>query len=202
MSMLLGLLERDVLEAAQALVGCHLVRGELKARIVEAEAYRGFDDPGSHACKGKTPRNAVMFARPGLAYVYFTYGMHWMLNVSALPNGEAGAVLIRAAQPLEGIERMFERRPAARRVEDLLSGPAKLTAAFGIDGRHNGLDLFDVSSDLKLLDRDVEPEIVCGSRIGLQAGKGEDLPWRFCDAKARRWVSRPLPIAMGNVDPL
>lgn len=202
MSELLRLLERDVVAAARALLGCHLVGGGLKARIVEAEAYRGFDDPGSHAYRGKTQRNWVMFARPGLAYVYFTYGMHWMLNVSALPEGVAGAVLIRAAEPLEGLEAMFARRRAARRVEDLLSGPAKLTEAFGIGREQNGLDLFDPRSPLRLTEGDSVPEAVAAPRVGLQKGKGDDLPWRFCDASAARWISRPLPIAMRRAEPL
>lgn len=201
MNRLLDLLERDVLLAAPALLGCYLVREGLKARIVEVEAYRGFEDPGSHAYRGMTPRNAVMFARPGLAYVYFTYGMHWLLNVSAFPEGTAGAVLIRAAQPIEGLELMFARRPLARRAEDLLSGPAKLTSAFGIDGTDNGIDLFDRRSTLRVLERNTEPKVVVGTRIGLQKGKGDDLPWRFCDSESLQWVSKPLPIASKAIDP-
>jgi len=201
MTGLLRLLERDVLQAAPALLGCYLVRGNLKARIVEVEAYRGFEDPGSHAYRGQTARNAVMFARPGLAYVYFTYGMHWLLNVSAYPEGIAGAVLIRAAEPIEGLEQMFARRPLARRAEDLLSGPAKLTAAFGIDGEQNGIDLFDQRSDLLILPRTAEPNVVVGPRIGLQKGKGDDLPWRFCDSRSLKWVSKPHPIAAKPINP-
>jgi len=192
----LALLEQDVLLAAPALLGCYLVRGEMKARIVEVEAYRGFEDPGSHAYKGQTPRNAVMFGRPGLAYVYFTYGMHWMLNVSAFAEGTAGAVLIRAAEPLSGIDLMFERRPIARKAEELLSGPAKLTAAFGITIQDNGVDLFDADSELRLLKAERQPDYVTGTRIGLQKGKGDDLPWRFCDASAARWISKPVPSAI------
>lgn len=198
---LLNLLERDVLLAAPALLGCYLVRGEMKARIVEVEAYRGFEDPGSHAYRGQTERNAVMFDRPGLAYVYFTYGMHWMLNVSALAAGTAGAVLIRAAEPLAGLDQMFDRRPIASKPEDLLSGPAKLTAAFAIDRKDNGLDLFDEDSPLRLIDRNNPPEFVTGTRIGLQKGKGDDLPWRFCDASAARWISKPVPFAIRTKKP-
>lgn len=196
MKKLLELLEEDVLLAAPALLGCYLVRGGMKARIVEVEAYRGFEDPGSHAYRGQTARNAVMFGRPGLAYVYFTYGMHWMLNVSAFAEGIAGAVLIRAAEPLEGLEMMFERRPLARKPEDLLSGPAKLTAAFGIDKADNGVDLFDAGSALYLQNRDRQPDYVTDTRIGLQKGKGDDLLWRYCDTSAARWISKPIPNAI------
>lgn len=198
---LLKLLETDVLLAAPELLGCYLVRGDMKARIVEVEAYRGFEDPGSHAYRGQTSRNAVMFGRPGLAYVYFTYGMHWMLNVSAFAEGTAGAVLIRAAEPLEGLETMFERRQLAKKPEDLLSGPAKLTAALGIDRQDNGSDLFNSDSILRLQGRDIQPKYVVGTRIGLQKGKGDDLPWRFCDASAARWISKPVPFAIRTKKP-
>lgn len=196
MKALLNLLEEDVLLAAPALLGCFLVKGSLKARIVEVEAYRGFEDPGSHAYRGRTERNAVMFGRPGLAYVYFTYGIHWMLNVTAFQEGVAGAVLIRAAEPLEGLDAMYSRRPLAKRDEDLLSGPAKLTAAFGIDRSANGTDLFSEESELRLLPRESEPDYVTGTRIGLQKGKGDDLLWRFCDVDSLRWLSKPLPDAI------
>lgn len=186
-------LARDVLESVHSVLGAFLVRGELRARIVEVEAYRATDDPGSHAFRGRTPRNAVMFGRPGLAYVYFTYGMHWMLNVVVQPEGQAAAVLVRAAEPLAGLEAMRKRRPKAIRDEDLLSGPAKLAAAFGIDRAENGTDLISPSSDLQLLPGPKIAEVVVGTRIGIPVGKGHELPWRFCDASALRWVSRPLP---------
>lgn len=99
---LLDALAHDVRRGAVALLGAHLVRGEKRARIVEVEAYRGIDDPGSHAFRGATPRNEVMFGPPGFAYVYFTYGMHWMLNVSSQNHSVAAAVLLRAGEPLAG----------------------------------------------------------------------------------------------------
>ena len=182
-----------MLEAVHSVLGAFLVRGPLRARIVEVEAYRGSDDPGSHAFRGRTPRNEVMFGRPGLAYVYFTYGMHWMLNVVVGPVGEASAVLVRAAEPLEGLELMRERRPKARVAEDLLSGPAKLAAAFGIERAENGLDLLSPSSDLRLLPGPRVAQVAVGTRIGLARGNGDELPWRFCDGSALRWVSRPHP---------
>ena len=139
---MLDLLARDLLAAAPAMLGMHLVRGGRRARIVEAEAYRASDDPASHAYRGITQRTAVMFGPPGLAYVYFSYGAHWMLNVTALLPGSAGAILIRAAEPLEGLDEMFTRRPKARKPQDLLSGPGKLAPAFDITRADNGVDLF------------------------------------------------------------
>jgi DNA-3-methyladenine glycosylase len=183
----------DVLGAARALLGAHLVRGNARARIVEVEAYRNSDDPGSHAFRGRTPRNAAMFGPPGTAYVYFTYGMHWMLNVAAQPEGQAAAVLVRAAQPLAGLDEMRVRRAKARSDRDLLSGPAKLAAAFGIARPENGIDLLSPDSDLRLEPGEPVANVLVGTRIGIPAGKGDLLPWRFCDADALAWVSKPLP---------
>ena len=185
-------LRRDVLVAAPKLLGAILRFGELSARIVEVEAYRTPDDPGCHAHRGQTPRNASMFGEPGSAYVYFTYGNHWMLNVVAHEPGTAAAVLIRAAEPLTGLEFMRERRPKAIRDEDLLSGPGKLTAAFGIDRSLDGTDLLG-HGPLTLEPGPAPNHILIGTRIGLATGKGDDFPWRFMDADRMRWVSRPHP---------
>lgn len=187
------ILEEDVLEAAPSLLGWFLVRDGLRARIVEAEAYRTPDDPGCHAHRGQTPRNRAMFGPPGFAYVYFTYGNHWMLNVTAHAHGNAAAVLIRAAEPLSGLDTFRSRRPKARRDEDLLSGPGKLAAAFGIDARDYGIDLLDPNSPLRLEPGPAPATIAIGTRIGLTAGYGDTLPWRFCDAERLSWVSRPQP---------
>jgi len=184
-------LELDVLDAAPQLLGCFLRLGDLSARIVEVEAYRTPDDPGCHAHRGKTPRNTSMFGPPGTAYVYFTYGNHWMLNVVAHQDGVAAAVLIRAAEPLTGLEVFRERRPKARRDEDLLSGPGKLTAAFGIDRQFDGVDLLSDCA-LRLETGSPPGKILVGTRIGLAKGKGDDLPWRFVDGDALRWVSRDV----------
>jgi DNA-3-methyladenine glycosylase len=192
MDPLRALLEEDVLAAAQALLGTHLVHGPLRARIVETEAYR-HDDPGCHAFGKSRMKNMVLFGEPGRAYVYFTYGMHWMLNLSALPEGQAGGILIRAAEPLEGLERMYERRAKALRPEDLLSGPGKLASAFGIASGHNGLPLLDSRSELRLEAGTPVGTVRAGTRIGLAPGRGDDLPWRFVDAESLRWVSRPHP---------
>ncbi|MCO5295860.1 MAG: DNA-3-methyladenine glycosylase [Fimbriimonadaceae bacterium] len=183
----------DAREGARALLGAVLVRGDRLARIVETEAYRNADDPGSHAHRRLTPRNAPMFERPGLAYAYFTYGNHWMLNVVAHPKGEGAAVLIRAARPLEGLAAMRPLRPKARRDEDLLSGPGKLAAAFGVTGADNRLDLLDPASPLRLEAGTRSTHVLTGRRIGMAPGKGDLFEWRYVDADALRWVSRPLP---------
>lgn len=184
-----AILDRDVLEAGPALLGSVLVRGGMKARIVETEAYRAEDDPASHAYRGETRRNRVMFGRAGIAYVYFNYGVHWMLNVCAHEHGRAAAVLIRAAEPLEGLEEMRTNR---NRVPDhgLLSGPGKLAKAFGITGEDNGIDLFDPASSLRLLARDGEVRVLATTRVGITRGKGDELPWRYLDADRLIWCSR------------
>lgn len=187
---LLNILRADVVEGAKALLGSTLVRGELRAQIVEVEAYRASDDPASHAFRGLTPRNQVMFGEPGLAYVYFSYGVHWMLNVTAHTEGDAAAVLVRAAKPLAGIEIMRERRGVARD-HDLLSGPGKLTQAFAITGKDNGLNLLDPSASLYLIPPTAAVSVLCGPRIGIAEGKGHETLWRFVDADLVAWASRP-----------
>jgi DNA-3-methyladenine glycosylase len=167
-----------------------------RARIVEVEAYVGGGiDPGSHAYRGQTKRNATM---PGHASVYFTYGMHWCLNAVCSPAGEASAVLLRAAEPLAGVEEMWELRPRARRLTDLGSGPAKLCQAFGITGVDDGADLVATGSGgLTIVDDGLAPPAVPGvsTRIGLSAGA--ELPWRwFVPGNAH--VSRPV----GPSDPV
>lgn len=143
--------------------------------VVEAEAYLGKNDPGSHASIRKTPRNSVMFEKAGVAYVYFTYGMHFCFNAVAKPPGEAGAVLIRALAPRDGID-LMRRRREKQDLLDLTSGPAKLTQALGIDGTHNGKDL--VGDSLFFYGEDNTPNRVeTSNRIGLS--KGGNLPLRF-----------------------
>lgn len=180
----------QVVEAARALLGWDLLHGPARARIVETEAYDGAGDPGSHAFRGRTARNATMFGPPGLAYVYFTYGNHWMLNVACGAEGYGAAVLIRAAQPLEGWDVLRARRAKARADGDLLSGPGKLAQAFGLDRSFDGIDLLDPASPLRLAPGKPPVGIVQGVRIGLAKGKGDELPWRFGDAEAEAWWSR------------
>ena len=121
-----------------------------------------------------------MYGPPGHLYVYFTYGMHWCANVVCAPAGTCGAVLIRALQPLSGMEEMYAARPKARRERDLCSGPAKLCQALSIDGERDGIDLARAEAGIELRDDDTSPDDVAASvRIGLAPGKGEELPWRY-----------------------
>jgi len=191
----LDLLETDVVAATPLLLGAELVRGDLRARIVEVEAYRGEDDPACHAYGKTKMKNMVLFGPPGLAYIYFNYGVHWMLNVSAHAEGRAAGILIRAAEPLVGFETFRQRRPKAKRDEDLLSGPGKLTAAFAIGPQDNGFNLFDGSYELSIEIGEPAPHVITGPRVGIAVGKAHDLPWRFMDADRMRWVSKPRPLA-------
>jgi DNA-3-methyladenine glycosylase len=175
---------RDSRELAPLLLNKLLVTrthdgARVAARLVEVEAYCGSDDPGSHAYRGMTPRTEVMFGPPGHLYVYFTYGMHWCANVVATKDGDAAAVLLRAAAPVDGIDVMRARRVKARRDRDLLAGPARLCQAFGLTGADNGADL--VRGPIRLYDDGVPPPAAPGisTRIGLAAGRGDEHPWRF-----------------------
>jgi DNA-3-methyladenine glycosylase len=170
---------RDPLEVAPDLLNKVLVHEGRAARIVEVEAYRGRDDPGSHAFRGETPRTKVMFGPPGHLYVYFSYGMHWCANAVCGRDGEAGAVLLRAGEPLEGLEAMREARPAARRDRDLCSGPAKLCQALGLDRAHDGADLTSADRGVTIVDDGTAPPGDPGvsTRIGLSAGA--EHPWRW-----------------------
>ena len=152
----------------------------LVARIVEVEAYRGSRDPASHAFRGQTARNTTMFGAPGHLYVYFTYGMHFCANVvAAAPEGDAGAVLVRAAIPVEGLDLMRSRRPAARTDRLLLAGPARLASAFGFGRADDGLDL--TRGLVTIADDGTAPPRSPGRsrRIGLASGKGDETPWRW-----------------------
>jgi len=175
--------DRDALEVAPDLLNKVLVRtgdgARLAARIVEVEAYRGADDPGSHAYRRHTARNATMFGPPGRLYVYFSYGAHWCMNAVCGPGEQPHAVLLRAAAPLAGIDAMRERRVAARRDRDLCAGPGRLGQAFGVDRTFDGSDL--VRGTLRIVDDGVASPARPGisRRIGLGAGKGEDLQLRF-----------------------
>ncbi|HTZ08679.1 MAG TPA: DNA-3-methyladenine glycosylase, partial [Acidimicrobiales bacterium] len=189
----------DPLEVAPRLLNKLLVRGERAGRIVEVEAYRGAEDPASHAYRGLRPRNAVMFGPPGHLYVYFTYGMHFCANVVCQPEGVAGAVLLRALAPVDGIEAMrAARRPpgsgpraragagAARGAgerrwsdRDLASGPARLCEALGITRADDGADLVTGVGGVELVDDGVAPPARPGvsGRVGLRLAT--DRPWRW-----------------------
>jgi DNA-3-methyladenine glycosylase len=169
----------DPLDAATLLLGCVLEAGEVQVRITEVEAYRGGDDPASHCYRGKTPRNEVMFGPAGHLYVYFVYGMHFCANVVSLTDGVPGAVLLRAGEVIEGVALARSRRPSARRDAELAKGPARLTSVLGLERGHNGVDLTDPASPVRLLAGDPVPPglIRTGPRVGVAAAM--DVPWRF-----------------------
>ena len=177
-------LGRGPLTVAPWLLNKVLVRGGRAGRIVEVEAYHGANDAASHAFRGRTPRTAVMFGPPGFLYVYFTYGMHWCANVVCGPDGEAAAALIRALEPLHGIEEMRTARPGARRDRDLCNGPAKLCQALGITGAETGTDLVapaagGARATVRLLADGTPPpkRPGRGTRIGIK--EATDKRWRF-----------------------
>lgn len=182
---------RETVKVANDLLGTCLVRvvgkHRLIGRIIEVEAYRGADDPASHAFRGNTPRTAPMFGEPGHAYVYFTYGNHYCLNVTAHRIGVPGAVLIRAIDPMHGVEVMTKFRPEVSRLE-LTNGPGKLTKALRINKSLNELDLTR-RGPLFLTVASTEPvPIACSTRIGIS--QGTDRLWRFYVA-GNPYVSKP-----------
>ncbi|MFN8037976.1 MAG: DNA-3-methyladenine glycosylase [Acidimicrobiales bacterium] len=171
--------QRDSREVAPELLNKVLVHGRLAGRIVEVEAYAGGEDPGSHAHRGRTERNATMFGPPGHLYVYFTYGMHWCANAVCGEPGEASAVLLRALAPLRGLPAMRARRPAASRDVDLCSGPAKLCQALALDRAFDGADLVRRDRGVAVVDDGTPPpaEPGCSRRIGLSAGVEHEWRW-------------------------
>jgi DNA-3-methyladenine glycosylase len=168
---------------APDLLGCVLEHetpaGLVAVRLTEVEAYAGQVDPASHAYRGRTGRNGVMFGPAGHAYVYFTYGMHFCVNVVCMPEGIASAVLLRAGQVIAGEELARARRPAASTDRDLARGPARLCQALGIDRRLDGADLCDEASPLRLLLPAAASPVSwhAGPRVGVR--EGADVPWRF-----------------------
>jgi DNA-3-methyladenine glycosylase len=176
-------LRDDVVAAAVRLLGCTVEAdtpdGTVAVRLVEVEAYRGADDPASHSFRGRTPRNEVMFGPPGHLYVYFVYGMHFCANVSCLPDGRAGAVLLRAGEVVSDPAVARVRRPTARRDHDLARGPARLASLLGLTREHNGVDVTDAASPVRL--RPGEPvaasRVRTGPRVGVATAR--DVPWRF-----------------------
>ena len=171
---------RDARDVAPGLLNKLLVHDFVVARIIEVEAYAGSEDPGSHAYRGPTARNATMFGPPGRLYVYFTYGMHHCANVVCGDDGVATAVLLRAAAPIEGLDEMRARRVRARSdTRDLCSGPGKLCQALALDRVFDGADLVRGDRGLWIADDGVAPPDAPGvsTRVGLSAGG--DLPWRF-----------------------
>lgn len=173
-------LSGPVLDVAPLLLGATLAAGAVTVRLTEVEAYAGTEDPGSHAFRGRTARTAVMFGPAGVAYVYFSYGIHWCLNVVTGRDGEAAAVLLRAGEVIGGLELSRSRRPGAAD-RDLCRGPARLTRTLGVHGGHGGEDLLTPASPLRLTGPP-EPaplaDVRTGPRVGV-AGAGAQTPWRF-----------------------
>ncbi|MFF1821860.1 DNA-3-methyladenine glycosylase [Kribbella sp. NPDC058245] len=170
-----------VLDVAPQLLGAvfrHTTdEGTVAVRITEVEAYDGPNDPGSHAYRGETARNAVMFGPPGFLYVYFTYGMHFCMNVVTGPPGTPSAVLLRAGEVIEGVDLARARRGVSKD-RDLARGPARMCVALGINRQQNAVDLLAKDSPVRLLDG---PGLAgtpsTGPRVGLR--EAPDWPWRF-----------------------
>lgn len=174
--------DRPTLEVLADIIGKVIVynspRGELSARITEAEAYIGESDPACHAAVGKTERNGVMFGPAGYSYIYFIYGMYHCLNFVTEQKDHPAAILLRAARPISGVEIMRRNSPGKKDVE-LLNGPGKFCRSFGLTRRQNGLDL--AGNELYLGDDGFKsPKLVKTTRIGIQ--KARDLPWRYYEA--------------------
>lgn len=199
---------RTTVDVAQDLIGARLVHhdpihGRIIGRIVETEAYTQ-DDPACHASNLYDPetdtvnedgRGADLFARPGRAYVYLIYGMHWMLNVVTEPEGVGGAVLIRAVEPLQGVSAMRERRGDQHSDVDLTNGPGKLAEAYGVDDAYHGTDLTQPPLYFSLGPLRETERIETSSRIGIS--KAVDREWRFF-LEGHPYVSRATP--SGQVD--
>jgi len=183
--------DRPVLEVARELLGMVVVHGTVAVRLTEVEAYAGDVDPASHAYRGRTARNAVMFGPGGHAYVYFTYGMHFCMNLVCGPEGRAAAVLLRAGEVVDGLEHARLRRPGASD-RDLARGPARLTKAMGVDRALDGADVTGRDSPLRVLRGEPVPDEVVrrGPRVGVNAAA--DRPWRlWIDGEPSVSVYRP-----------
>jgi DNA-3-methyladenine glycosylase len=197
-----GFYDRPVVEVAEELIGCMVSYGGCSGVIVETEAYHE-SEPACHAYAGLTRRTKTLFGEPGRAYVYRSYGVHALLNAVCEPEGVGAAVLIRALEPLEGVEEMRARRGAIGdrpvRDVDLCSGPGKLTQALGMWLTENGTCLSRGSVRVgPRADGWVKPSVVVGARVGIT--KAVELPWRFC-AAGNRHVSSPRPRTSDGVSP-
>jgi DNA-3-methyladenine glycosylase len=181
---------REVHTVARDLLGSYLTSrsadGDVTLRITEVEAYAGADDPGSHAFRGRTSRNAAMFAEPGRLYVYRHLGLHHCLNVVAEPTGAPAAVLLRGGEIVEGVDLAWKRREDVGVVDSerqLARGPARLAVALGLDMRANGADVTEAGGDIVLHRQQVvsQPTHKAGPRVGVSGsgGEGNSFPWRY-----------------------
>jgi DNA-3-methyladenine glycosylase len=170
--------DRPVLDVARDLLGAIVQHAGVQVRLSEVEAYDGANDPASHAYRGQTPRNAVMFGRPGHAYVYFTYGMHFCVNLVCGPPGVASAILLRAGEVVAGLDVAHHHRPRSS-PRDLARGPARLTQALAIDRALDGADVTRGTSLLRVLaGAPVDDRLVKrGPRVGIS--RATDWPWRL-----------------------
>ncbi len=191
-----GFYARHPTEVAPELLNKILVRDDGRAaRIVEVEAYAGSEDAAAHSFRGQTARNATMFGEAGHLYVYFTYGMHWGSNAVCGQVDEGMGVLLRAMEPLHGVEAMRALRPAARREQDLGSGPGKLSQAFGITGELDGADLVTGDMGIAIVSDGVPPPLdpVIGPRVGIS--RAMEFPWRWhVPGHAHVSRARPAPL--------
>ena len=194
-----SLLAGDSWDVAPQLIGALLVVGECVGRIVEVEAYGGARDAASHAFRGPTARNAPMFGRAGTLYVYRSYGIHWCANVVTGRVGDPQAVLVRAVEPVSGLDAMWRRRPGITDERRLTDGPGKLCAALGIDGSHDGIDVCVRSSAVQLCVGEAPDAVVASRRIGISADV--ERPWRWSDPDSSM-VSRPRARPGPRVEPV
>jgi DNA-3-methyladenine glycosylase len=186
-----GFFSRSVHDVARDLIGCSLTFKGVGGVIVEVESYER-EDPACHAYVGRTARNAVLFGPPGRGYVYFSYGIHNLLNAVAEPDGRAAAVLFRALEPVWGVDEMRRRR-RREELRDLCSGPGKLTEALGIALSDNGSELTSLPFELRgRAERYAEVEVLTTPRIGIS--RAVEYPWRFC-AAGSPFLSRPAAVA-------
>lgn len=193
-------LDGPVAEVAPTLLGAVLRANGVAIRLTEVEAYEGESDPGSHAYRGRTPRTAVMFGPPGRAYVYFTYGMHWCINVVCGPDGVASAILLRAGEVVEGVDLARSRRPRSTD-RDLARGPARLTKVLAIDGEYGGVDLLDARSPVTLTLAPATQPFLTGPRVGV-GGAGASTSWRFwLEDEPTVSVYRPAVVRRRTVAP-
>ena len=195
--------DRETEEVSRDLLGavleCRTPEGIASGRIVETEAYVGEHDPACHAAAGMTDRTRWLYGPPGTTYVYYIYGVHWCFNAVTRSAGAPSAVLVRALEPLSGVDLMRKRRPAARTDRDLTNGPGKLCAALGIDGGRNGLPLDRLPLRIRSGDPVPDSEVVVSPRIGIT--KAADWPLRWYIA-GNPYVSKaPRSFALRRLGP-